>query len=146
MTNKNTKRALFLSILSMIVCVSMLIGSTFAWFTDTASTGVNKIQAGTLDIEFMMADGKNADDSTKWVTAEGKTLYFTNIEGESDILWEPGATFSLPTVKLVNNGNLAIKFNMVINGIYGDLELADVLEVIINDEVSRIKLKGYCNE
>ena len=26
----------------------MLVGTTFAWFTDSASTAVNKIQAGTL--------------------------------------------------------------------------------------------------
>ncbi len=129
---KNTKRALLLSSLSLLLCVSMLVGTTFAWFTDTASTGVNTIQAGTLDIAFMMADGKNEDNSTKWVTAEGKTLNFTNADGETDILWEPGATFKLPTVKLVNDGNLALKFNMVVNGVYGDLELADVLDVMIS--------------
>ncbi len=123
---KTTKRALIASVLSLLVCVSMLIGSTFAWFTDTASTGVNTIQAGKLDIAFMMKEGNN------WVTAEGKTLNFTNAAGEADILWEPGATFALPTVKLVNNGNLALKFNMVVNGVYGNLELADVLDVMIS--------------
>ena len=52
MTNKNvTKRALLTSVLAIVVCITMLIGSTFAWFTDTASTAVNKIVSGTLDIE-----------------------------------------------------------------------------------------------
>ena len=51
MTNRvSTKRALVLSLLSMLLCVSMLVGSTYAWFTDTATTAVNKIQAGTLDV------------------------------------------------------------------------------------------------
>ncbi len=122
----STKRAWLASVLSLLLCVSMLIGTTFAWFTDTASTGVNTIQAGMLDIAFMMKEG---DD---WVTAEGETLKFANVDGETDILWEPGATFKLPTVKLVNNGNLALKFNMVVNGVYGDLELADVLDVMIS--------------
>ncbi len=125
---KATGRALVASVLSLLLCVSMLIGTTFAWFTDKATTGVNKIQSGNLDISFMMKEGEN------WTTAEGKTLNFTNVNGESDILWEPGVTFELPTVKLVNNGNLALKFNMIINGVYGDLALADVLEVIINGQ------------
>ena len=55
MTNsKSTKRALISSTLAILMCVAMLIGTTFAWFTDTASTGVNKIQAGNLDIELAL--------------------------------------------------------------------------------------------
>ena len=42
-SSKSTKRALVSSALAIIMCVAMLIGATFAWFTDTASTGVNKI-------------------------------------------------------------------------------------------------------
>ena len=49
--NKSTRRALLTSVLALLMCVAMLIGATFAWFTDTASTGVNKIQAGNLDLE-----------------------------------------------------------------------------------------------
>ena len=49
----STKRALILSLLSMLLCVSMLVGSTYAWFTDTATTGVNKILAGNLDVKLM---------------------------------------------------------------------------------------------
>ena len=49
--SKSTKRALLTSALALLMCVTMLVGATFAWFTDTASTGVNKIQAGNLDIE-----------------------------------------------------------------------------------------------
>ena len=58
----STKRALILSLLSMLLCVSMLIGSTYAWFTDTANTAVNKIQAGTLAVALEMKDNAgNAD-------------------------------------------------------------------------------------
>ena len=56
-TSKSTKRALVSSALAILMCVAMLIGTTFAWFTDTASTAVNKIQAGTLDIALEMKDG-----------------------------------------------------------------------------------------
>ncbi len=51
MTNrKSTKRALLGSVMAMVLCLAMLVGATFAWFTDTASTGVNKIQSGKLDV------------------------------------------------------------------------------------------------
>ena len=43
MRKKTTKRSLLASVLALALCVIMLVGTTFAWFTDTASTGVNKI-------------------------------------------------------------------------------------------------------
>ena len=78
MTNsKSTKRALLTSVLALLMCVAMLIGATFAWFTDTASTGVNKIQAGNLDVKLEYATAWNDDGSVKtWADAEGKTLTF----------------------------------------------------------------------
>jgi predicted ribosomally synthesized peptide with SipW-like signal peptide len=57
------------------MCVAMLIGTTFAWFTDTASTAVNKIQSGKLDVALEMST-----DGTNWESAEGKTLTFNNTE------------------------------------------------------------------
>ena len=72
MTNrKSTKRALLGSIMAMVLCLALLVGATFAWFTDTASTGVNKIQAGKLDVALEMKDAAG-----QWVSAEGKTLDF----------------------------------------------------------------------
>ncbi len=48
---KHTKRALLTSVLAMLVCVALLIGSTFAWFTDNVTSGINRIVAGNLDVE-----------------------------------------------------------------------------------------------
>lgn len=130
MTNsKSTKRALVSSALAILMCVAMLIGTTFAWFTDTASTGVNKIQAGNLDIELQMKDKDG-----NWVNAEGKTLPFL-VEGKipaegTQILWEPGCTYYVPEVRVVNKGNLAVKFEYVneLLGVTG--KLAEVLEPV----------------
>ena len=69
MTSKSIKRALISSALAILMCVAMLIGTTFAWFTDTASTAVNKIQSGKLDVALEMKDAAG-----QWVSAEGKTL------------------------------------------------------------------------
>ena len=127
---KTTKRALLSSVIAMFICVAMLIGTTFAWFTDSASTAVNKIQAGTLDIALEM---KNADGS--WVTAEGQTLKWKTADNraQSEILWEPGCTYELQPIQIKNNGNLALKYKIVISGIAGDAKLNEAIEWTIND-------------
>ena len=130
MNNKRaTKRALLTSVMALVMCVVMLVGTTFAWFTDTASTAVNKIQAGNLDIELEM---KNA--SGGWDKAEGKTLNFLqkqsdgSVKQEANILWEPGATYELPELRIVNKGNLALKYKVSINGIKGDAKLNEAID------------------
>ena len=129
MTNrKSTKRALLGSIMAMVLCLAMLVGATFAWFTDTASTGVNKIQAGNLDVALEM---QNADG--KWVSAEGKTLDFVKAAVGEQVLWEPGCTYTLPELRVVNNGNLALKYKVAITGINGSAKLNEAIEWTIGD-------------
>ena len=128
MTNrKSTKRALLGSIMAMVLCLAMLIGATFAWFTDTVSTGVNKIQAGNLDVQLVDENGNSL---------EGKTLEFKKAanaaEGEA-VLWEPGCTYELPAVYVKNNGKLALKYKVVITGINGSAKLNDAIDWTIND-------------
>ena len=100
----------------------MLVGATFAWFTDTASTGVNKIQAGKLDVALEMKEGDS------WVSAEGKTLNWVKAAAGEQVLWEPGCAYTLPELRVVNNGNLALKYKLVISGIRGDAELNNVID------------------
>ena len=129
MTNrKSTKRALLGSVMAMVLCLAMLIGATFAWFTDTASTGVNKIQAGNLDVALEMKDAAG-----QWVSAEGKTLDFVKAAAGEQVLWEPGCTYTLPELRVVNNGNLALKYKVTITGINGSAKLNDVIDWTIND-------------
>ena len=135
MNNKRaTKRALLTSIMALVMCVVMLVGTTFAWFTDTASTGVNKIQAGNLDIELQMKDNNG-----KWVNAEGKILPFL-VEGKipadgTQILWEPGCTYYVPEVRVLNKGNLAVKFEYVPEALGVTGKLAEVLEPVFKTPV-----------
>ena len=127
--SKSTKRALISSALAILMCVAMLIGTTFAWFTDTASTGVNKIQAGNLDVKLMMLKGSS------WVSAEGETLTFKTKDGRAadKILWEPGCTYKLPALRIDNCGNLALKYKIIISGIKGDAKLNEAIEWKIAD-------------
>ena len=113
---KTTKRALLSSVMAMLICITMLIGTTFAWFTDSASMAVNKIQAGTLEVQLLDAQGHSL---------EGQTLAWQKAAGhESDeVLWEPGCTYKLQPITIKNTGNLALKYKIVITGIQGDAEL-----------------------
>ena len=118
-TKKATKRALLTSVMALVMCVVMLVGTTFAWFTDTASTGVNKIQAGNLKVDIVDESGNSLD---------GKTLNFKDFNGKTDILWEPGATFFTQGFKIANEGNLALKYKVVVSGITGDTGLLKVMK------------------
>lgn len=131
MNSKTTKRALLTSALAIVMCVAMLVGTTFAWFTDTASTAVNKIQAGNLHIELQYATEWDNETGapTAWANAEGKTLNFKTADGRTTgILWEPGCRYVLPELRIVNKGNLALKYNIVISGIAGDAKLNEVID------------------
>ena len=122
-SSKSTRRALISSALAILMCVVMLIGTTFAWFTDTASTAVNKIQSGKLDVDIVDKDGNSLN---------GKTLSFKDVNGKTDILWEPGATFNLDSFKIVNKGNLALKYKVTINGVKGSAKLLEAIDFTIN--------------
>ena len=104
-SSKSTKRALLTSALALLMCVAMLIGATFAWFTDTASTEVNKIQAGNLKMEVSY---KNTSDGEFTVLKENTNVFMENA------LWEPGhVEYAVLNVK--NIGTLALKYKLGIN-------------------------------
>ena len=127
MANKHsTKRAMLTSALAVFMCIAMLVGTTFAWFTDSASTAVNKIQAGTLDIKLLDANGHSL---------EGQTLAWQKAQGAENetVLWEPGCTYNLQPITIKNDGNLALKYKIAITGINGDAELNDAIEWTITN-------------
>ena len=106
-SSKSTKRALLTSVLALLMCVAMLIGTTFAWFTDTASTAVNKIQAGNLDVQL-----EYSKDFTEWKKVNDTTKVF-----EDSKLWEPGRT-EVVYLRVKNAGTLALKYTLGIYRLY----------------------------
>ena len=126
-----TKKALRGSLFALFLCIILLIGTTFAWFTDTASTGVNKIQAGNLKVDLEVATAWDDNGNvTKWESANDKTLDFKKAKGaeEEQILWEPGCTYKLPEIRVANKGNLALKYRLKIDGVKGDAKLNEVID------------------
>lgn len=124
---KSFKKIIVPAIAVIALCLSLIAGATYAWFTDEAKTNVNTIQSGKLDVALEMKEGDG------WVSAEGKTLSFLkmNAEGElvadENVLWEPGCTYKLPLLRIVNNSNVAIKYTVMFNGATGDTQLLDAL-------------------
>ena len=122
MKKNTTKRSLLASVLALVMCVTMLVGTTFAWFTDSASTAVNKIESGTLHVDIVDKDGNSLD---------GKTLSFRDVNKNADILWEPGATFALDSFRIVNTGKLALKYKVIINGVNGNAKLLEAIDFFV---------------
>ena len=112
---KATKRALLTSVMALVMCVVMLVGTTFAWFTDTASTAVNKIQAGNLDVELLMHNGSdyvNISKEKKPIFSNGTSAVAQN--DNLNTLWEPGKT-QVAYLAIKNEGNLALKYKVALN-------------------------------
>ena len=131
MKRKNTTRnALFTSIVSMLLCVSMLVGTTFAWFTDEVVTGMNTIAAGNLDVE-LLADGAEVDSNTK-------LFNLVNAAG-NDTWWEPGMVV-YENLQVANVGTLALRYQLSLNfGKENDLnghKLSEVLKIAVIDKVA----------
>ena len=132
MTNtKTTKRAFLSSIIALMLCFVMLLGTTFAWFTDTVSSGNNVIKSGILDVDMEHYD-INED---KWVSLSENPEHPVFSE---TILWEPGYT-SLAELKIVNKGNLALKYKLSVYAVGGDSAiLGDVIDVYMYNGVDAI--------
>lgn len=105
---KHKKSALFKSLISLLLCFSMLIGTTFAWFTDSVMTGINTIAAGNLDVELFHS---NAAVSNEQV--DSNTKLFMDLQGDP-ILWEPGVV-SYENLRVANAGDLALAYQLAIN-------------------------------
>ena len=110
MTKTNSKKALLSSAFALVLSVAMLIGTTFAWFTDTASTGVNKIVSGNLKVDII---GENSDSHIEKLNF--KKTAATDAEAGAAILWEPGCRYLTEGFRIANKGNLALKWKAQVN-------------------------------
>ena len=138
MAKKVTKKALLASVLSLSICTTMLIGTSYAWFTDSVTSSGNIIKSGTLDVAMQWAEGRydpttESDDDPEtddivWYEAEGdnaKKMF------DAEMLWEPGYT-AARHIRISNEGSLALKYNLTIlaNGDADDVaDLASVIDV-----------------
>ena len=127
---KSTKKSLFLSTISLVLCFAMLLGTTWAWFTDEVTSGVNQIKAGNLDVE-LWHTSKSVTTATEIKNGDENLLF------QDVALWEPGA-YAYETFTIKNVGNLALKYSMALNVAsytsYEGHDLTEVLKVKVVDE------------
>ncbi len=126
--NKINKKALWASALSLLLCVALLVGTTFAWFTDSVTNENNRIQAGTLKIDLLM---DKAGNGTYESIANGEGDIFSEATGNG-ILWEPGKT-EIVYLAVQNKGSLALSYNIILDVIDGEIPLSGALEYAILD-------------
>lgn len=128
MTNrKTTKRALLGSVLALVLCFAMLLGSTYAWFTDVDQSAKSAvITAGVLDVELQTYTDNG------WADAENVILFENPVRNDGTLTyyWEPGYT-AWEALKVSNNGNLALKWTAKIDAVDGAAlgDLANVIDV-----------------
>lgn len=118
---KITKKSLLTSVLSLVLCMAMLIGTTFAWFTDSVTSSNNKIQAGTLKIDLELLD----KESGKWNSVKESQAPIFNYDK-----WEPGYT-DVKVLKVENEGTLALKWVAKFIAAGQLSELANVIDVYV---------------
>ena len=109
MTNsKTTKRALVSSVIALVLCFAMLLGTTYAWFTDSVTSSGNKIVAGNLDVDLYLHTGT---DTKIEITNESAPIFGEGAiaqDNNASTLWEPGKT-QVAYLSIKNNGSLDLK-------------------------------------
>lgn len=116
MRKEKCKNALIMSALSLVLCVSMFISTTFAWFTDSVNSANNRIVAGSLQVDLELLE---RDGSWTSIKESGKPIFDYD-------KWEPGYT-DVKILRVVNKGTLALKW---IAKFVADNKLSDLSKVI----------------
>lgn len=130
MKKRTTKSALLTSVLALLTCFAMLIGTTFAWFTDSVSSVNNIITSGNLDVEMEWADGTQAVDTAAWTNADGSVIFDYD-------LWEPGYA-EVRHIRISNKGTLALKYQLAVYAVGEVSALADAIDVYYLDPAQQI--------
>ena len=127
---KHSKFKLFQSVVALLLCLSMFVGTTFAWFTDSVTSSGNIIKSGKLDVEMYWAEGAQDPNAAAWTDASKGAIFDYD-------QWEPGYA-QVRHIKIVNKGNLELKYQMQIMANGAVSELADVIDVYYVDPAQQI--------
>ncbi len=144
---RNTKSALISAILVLCMLFTSLIGTTFAWFTDSVTSSGNIIQTGNLDVQLLMHNGTEYVD----ISESDKPIFGENslvAEWEDvDLLWEPGKT-QIVYLGVKNAGSLALKYNVVVdvvdNGLVGALDYA-IVDGATKDDADKLGVASWAD-
>lgn len=146
--NRSYGKLLLASAVSVVLCAFMLAGTTWAWFTDSATNTGNSIQAGTLKISAASAAvdpaasekpftvaGFNGDAAFGFGAAQDLESAGPMISAQN---WEPG-TSDAKLLSVKNAGTLAAKIKLrftVADGGLADALWFDFVQVSADNAVT----------
>lgn len=117
MFNKKTRKgSVAASVVSLVLCCVMLLGTTFAWFSTSVSSSVNAIQSGSLKIDLVDEKGNSLVGKTIEIVEDSKTGFTTTF-------WEPGCEATFQDVFVKNESNIDVKYEIKVVGLDGDAKL-----------------------
>lgn len=129
-----TQTALVSSVVSLILCCAMLLGTTYAWFAKTIETENNVIESGSLYMDVELYYGNS------WLSVE--RLAGNPIFGE-DYLWQPGLEHTR-YFRVSNPGDLALKWEAsLVKAVHSSLDPSVAPYVIV--DVKRTSPDGTIN-
>lgn len=134
---KNRIAKIVTSLVAVVLCFATLIGSTYAWFTDSATSSNNKIVAGTLKVDLELLDKQSG-----WTSIKNDNAPLFDYEK-----WEPGYT-DVKILKVENEGSLALKWKARFVSNVALSALAEVIDVYVLPSATEIgyptrNLDGY---
>ncbi len=130
---QTNNRKLVASAVLVVASVALLLGLTFAWFTDSVVNKGNKIQAGTLQLSAVsqaldMENGATVVADSGQIIGKGTELKFgagTDLKEASgpiidDALWEPGISNAKLLTVSSGESSLSMKVKLSLTA-QGDL-------------------------
>ncbi len=128
---KDLKKLIVLSVLSLTICFVMLLGTTYAWMTDSVQSGKNVIQAGNLNAELYHT---NAHETNQEVTTT--TRLFVDENGDT-VKWEPGV-FVYETFTVKNAGDLDMLYNLKLEALANTYNAQNLSKVLRANVVTAV--------
>lgn len=129
---KAVKRSIILCALSLALCVALLVGSTFAWFSDSITNSGNTITAGNLTAQWSYRPIN--DDTAAYEPVSEELALFS-----SDTVWQPGEPHGYD-FKVENTGSVDFEWELTIDlaDTAGESQnnLTDVLVVYVDGEIT----------
>lgn len=133
MSKRTKKYALVFSVLTLLICCSVLTGTTYAWFADAVTSGENKVQSGTLSVDFQVLD-KSENQQMGWKSVNNQSRSSSAIFGDNTD-WEPGDV-QMKILKVQNTGTLALKWKAVLTSSGQISNLANIIDVYVNESIT----------
>jgi predicted ribosomally synthesized peptide with SipW-like signal peptide len=110
MNKSASKKTLIASAAALSLSALLFAGTTYAWFTDSASSSTSVIKSGNLDVSFQVWNQEKGE----YVEVQDGEDIFAAATGNTLDLWEPGHA-EVAYLKVSNLGSLALRYQLTVD-------------------------------